>query len=162
MAFIYDLDNEGGGTILADAGTLAPALKVNNNSAGYPAIAIQSTASGSALQVSGIQGAAIDADAKDANAVAGDFRSIATTGTALIVGKTDSAASPTIAAMKILHPSVASGAVMEFGGGFVSCTSIDIATAANADYVLPISLNGEIRGIPLVKLSAASGDAKVS
>ena len=162
MAFIYDLDNEDGGTILADAGSVAPALKLNNNSAGYPALAIQSTASGSALQVSGIKGAGIDADAKDADAVAGDFRSNATTGYALIVGKTDSAASPTIAAMKVLHPSVASGAVMEFGGGFISCTSIDIVTAANADYILPISLGGVIRGIPLVTLAAASGDAKVS
>lgn len=158
MAFIYDLDNEGGGTILADADTVAPALKVNNNSAGYPALAIQSTASGSALQVSGIQGAGIDADAKDANAVAGDFRSLATSGSAMLVGRTV-CGSPTIAAFKILAPSTASGAVMEFGGGFISCTSIDIVTAANADFAVPVSLNGVIRYIPLVNSTSIKGGA---
>ena len=158
MAFIYDLDNEGGGTILADSNTVAPALKINSNAAGYPALAIQSTASGAAVQVSGIQGIGIDADAKDANAVAGDFRSLATTGRAVIVGRTV-AGSPTIAPMQFLHPSCASAAVMEFGGGFISCTSIDIVTAANSDYVLPVSLNGVVRYIPLVNSTAIQSGA---
>ena len=158
MTFIYDLDNEGGGTILADSNTVAPALKINSNAAGYPALAIQSTASGAAIQVSGIQGIGIDADAKDANAVAGDFRSLATTGRAVIVGRTV-AGSTTIAPMQFLHPSCASAAVMEFRGGFISCTSIDFTATAEADYMLPISVNGVVRGIPLFQLSAIQGGA---
>lgn len=158
MAFIYDLDNEGGGQILADAGTVQPALKVDNNAAGYSAIAVLSTASASAVQISGIMGAGIDADAKDSTAVAGDFRSNATGGTALLVGSTV-VGSPTIAAFKVLHPSVASGAVMELGGGFISCTSVILTTVANIDYVFPVSLNGNIRYIPVLKGAGISGGA---
>ena len=158
MAFIYDLDNEGGGTILADAGTTSPALKVNNNSAGYPAIAIQSTASGAAFQVSGIQGTAIDADAKDVNSYAGDFRSAATGGRAVIIGRTCTG-SPTVAPVLIMHPSCASAAVLGFGGGFISCTSVVLTTVANFDYVLPVSLNGVVRYIPLVGDAGIVGGA---
>lgn len=158
MSFIYDLDNEGGGQILADAGTTQAALKINNDSAGYSALAIQSTASGAAVQISGIQGIGIDADAKDANAVAGDFRSNATGGRALIVGSTV-VGSPTIAAFKVLHPSVASGAVMELGGGFISCTSVILTSVAHIDYVFPVSLNGVIRYIPAFAAAAVQGGA---
>ena len=158
MAFIYDLDNEGGGQILADLGTAAPALQINNNDAGYQALAIQSTASGAAVKVSGIQGIGIDADAVDANAVAGDFRSNATGGTALVVGRTVRGGI-TVAPFKVLGPiSTASAALIEFAGGFISCESVAL-TAANTDYILPVSVNGAMRGIPLVDLSEIGGTA---
>lgn len=70
--------------------------------------------------------------------------------------------STTVAVFKIGHVSTPSAAVMEIGGGFISCTSIDIVTAANADYALPISLNGVIRYIPLVGGTAIKGGAAVS
>jgi hypothetical protein len=158
MTFIYDLDNEGGGTILSDTGTVQPALKVNSNSAGYPAIACQSTASGSVIQATAISGPAFDGDSISSTNAAGDFRSSITGGPALIVGRTV-ISSPTVCAFKVLAPSAASAAVMEFQGGFISCTSIDIITAANADYVIPVSLNGVVRYIPLMNSTSIKGGA---
>ena len=169
MAFIYDLANEGGGTLLQDSDGAAPALKVNSNAAGYPAIACQSTASGSVIQVTALSGAGLDVDAVagigvDADTTsttlpAGDFRSAATIGPALIVGRTV-AGLTTIAAMKFLHPSCASAAIMEFGGGMISCTSVIYTSAAKTDYVIPVSLqDGTIRYIPLVQPSAIVGGA---
>lgn len=168
MSFIYDLDNEGGGTLLQDSDGAAPALKINSNAAGYPALACQSTASGSVIQVTalsgagldvdGVAGIGVDADTTSTTLPAGDFRSGATIGPALIVGRTVCAL-PTIAPFKILHPSCASAAVMELAGGFISCTSVDIVTAANSDYVFPVSLNGVIRYIPLVNGTAIKGGA---
>jgi hypothetical protein len=160
MSFIYDLDNEGGGQILADSNTVAPALKIDNNGAGYPAISILSTASGSAIAVSGIQGDAITATAKDANAVAGRFVSNATIGNAVIIGRTVKGC-VSIAPLKFLGTSGASLALMQFAGGFISCTSVSLAASAGTvlDYVLPVVVGGEIRGIPLVNLSAITGGA---
>ncbi len=51
MAFIYDLDNEYGGYIIADDNSKQSALQVNNLSA-HPAIAVYSTASGRPLDIS--------------------------------------------------------------------------------------------------------------
>ncbi len=235
MTFIYDLDNENGGTILSDSDTAGPALTVNSNAVGYPAIAIYSTASASPLHVKALKIAsrfesAEIAPALEVNSYAAGynalqiystasgsplhiksthvspkfesllaatkpalevnsyapgynalqiastasgypidltainatygarFRSTATGGVAVIVGKTVTG-SPTIAPLKIQHPSCASAAVMEFGGGFISCTSIDIITAANADYVIPVSLNGVVRYIPLMGAAAIQGGA---
>ena len=155
---IYDLDNEGGLEIVGGSANTQAALRVNSNAAGYPALRIQSTASGAAVQISGIQGIGLDVDAKDANAVAGDFRSTATGGVALVVGRTVGS-SPTVAALKLLHPSAASAAVMEFQGGFISCTSVIFTSVAHTDYVLPISVNGTIRYIPLLKGDAVQGGA---
>jgi hypothetical protein len=160
MTFIYDLDNEGGGQILGDAGTTAPALKVDNNAAGYSAIGILSTASGSAFQVSGIQGKAIEATAKDANAVAGYFISNATIGNAVVIGRTVKGC-VSIAPLKFLGTSGASLALMQFAGGFISCTSISLAASAGTviDYALPVVVGGELRMIPLVNASAITGGA---
>lgn len=149
MPFIYDLDNEGGGQILADSDTAQAALKVNNNAAGQPALAIQSTASGAAVAISAIQGIGLDVDAKDANAVAGDFRSNATAGNAVVIGKTVNS-SITLASLKFLGTSVASAALMQFAGGFISLTSIVLTTVANFDYALPVVVGGEVRYIPLI------------
>ena len=123
---------------------------------------VQITAiSGAGVDVDAVGGLGIDADTSSASYAAGDFRSAATTGPAFIIGRTI-CGSTTIAALKVLHPSTPSGAVMEFGGGFISCTSIDIITAANVDYAIPVSLNGNIRYIPLMGSAAVLGGAKVS
>jgi hypothetical protein len=89
------------------------------------------------------------------------FKSAATVIPALTVGKTVNGSS-TIGVLKILGTSGASCAIVEFGGGFISCTSIDIVTAANSDYVLPVSLNGVVRYIPLVNGTAIKGGAAFS
>jgi hypothetical protein len=156
---IYDLDNKGGGQIIGASDNTQPAFRVESKAAGYPAIACYSTASGSVIQATAISGGpAFDGDSVSTTQPAGDFRSAATIGPALIVGRTVCAL-PTIAPMKFLHPSCASAAVMEFQGGFISCTSIDIISAANADYVLPISLNGVVRYIPLMNSTSIKGGA---
>ena len=160
MAFIYDLDNENGGQILSDSDTTAPALKVNSNGAGYPAISILSTASGSAIAVSGIQGNAITATAKDANAVAGNFLSNATIGNAVVIGRTVNGC-VSIAPLKFLGTSGASLALMQFAGGFISCTSVNfVAGGMLVDYALPVVVGGEQRYIPLVQGAAVLGGAK--
>ena len=159
MSFIYDLDNENGGQILSDSDTTAPALKVNSNGAGYPAISILSTASGSAVAVSGIQGDAITATAKDANAVAGRFVSNATIGNAVIIGRSVNGC-VTIAPLKFLGTSGASLALMQFAGGFISLVSINyVAGGLLSDYALPVVVGGEQRYIPLLKGTALLGGA---
>ena len=159
MSFIYDLDNENGGQILSDSDTTAPALKVNSNGAGYPAISILSTASGSAIAVSGIKGDAITATAKDANAVAGRFVSNATIGNAVIIGRSVNGC-VSIAPLKFLGTSGASLALMQFAGGFNSLVSINyVAGGLLSDYALPVVVGGEQRYIPLLKGTALLGGA---
>jgi len=159
MSFIYDLDNEGGGQILSDSDTTAPALKVNSNGAGYPAISVLSTASGAAVQISAIQGIGLDVDAKDSTAVAGDFRSGATIGNAVVIGRTVNGC-VSIAPLKFLGTSGASLALMQFAGGFISLTSINyVAGGMNTDYALPVVVGGEQRYIPLLKGAALLGGA---
>ena len=77
---------------------------------------------------------------------------------ALVVGRTVAGAA-TIAALRIAGTSAASAALLGFMGGFISCTSIDIITAANSDYVIPVSVGGVIRYIPLVNSTAIKGGA---
>lgn len=155
---IYDLDNEGGLEIIGGSANTQAALKINNNAAGYSALSVLSTASGAAVQISGIQGIGLDVDAKDATAVAGDFRSNATAGNAVIIGKTVNS-SITVASLKFLGTSVASAAIMQFAGGFISCTSIILTSVAHTDYALPVVVGGEVRYIPLVKGAALIGGA---
>jgi hypothetical protein len=73
------------------------------------------------------------------------------------------AGSTTIAAVRVLGTSAASAAVIGFGGGFISVTSI-LGTAATGaaiafDYILPVELNGVVRGIPLTSLASLPGAA---
>lgn len=193
MSMIYDLDNEGGGAILSDSNTTQPALQVNSNAPGYPAVGIYSTASGapihaktfgvsckvestltgavpalevnsyapgqSALNIaSTASGYPIDVTAINATYGA-RFRSTVTAGTAVIIGKTVRGG-PTIGALKFLGTSVASGAIMEFAGGFISCTSITIVSGGmTTDYAIPVSLNGVVRYIPLVQAGAIAEGA---
>lgn len=77
---------------------------------------------------------------------------------ALVVGRA-AAGSQTIAAMKILGSSLASGALIEFGGGFISCTSVVLTTVANTDYCIPVQVGLETRYIPVFKAAAVIGGA---
>ncbi len=160
MGFIYDLDNEGGGQILGDSDTTQPALTINNNGAGQPALSILSTASGSAVAVSGIQGDAINAQAKDSTAVAGRFLSTATIGNAVVIGRSVNGC-VSIAPLKFLGTSAASTALIQFAGGFISLTSINyIAGGLLSDYAIPVVVGGEQRYIPLLQGGALLGGAK--
>lgn len=156
--FIYDLDNEYGGIILGDADSTAPTLSINSNAAGQPAIAALSTASGSVVKVTAISGPGIDADSVSTTQAAGDFRSAASIGPALIVGRTVAGAS-TIGALQFLGTSVASGAIMNFAGGFISCTSVILTSVANFDYAIPVQVGVEMRYIPVVKGAGIIGGA---
>lgn len=159
MSFIYDLDNENGGQILSDSDTTAPALKVDSKAAGYPAISVISTPSTSAVIVSGIQGNAIAATAKDSNGAAGYFLSNATIGNAVVIGRTVKGC-VSIAPLKFLGTSGASLALMQFAGGFISCTSINyVAGGLLSDYAIPVVVGGEQRYIPLVQGAAVLGGA---
>ncbi len=69
------------------------------------------------------------------------------------------AGSPTIAPLRIDGTSAASAALLGFGGGFISLTSIVLTTVANFDYALPVELNGVKRYIPLVAAAGLIGGA---
>lgn len=60
------------------------------------------------------------------------------------------AGSPTIGAVRFNGTSTASAAIMEFRGGFVSCTSIKLGAGGAADYAIPVSINGAVRYIPVI------------
>lgn len=69
------------------------------------------------------------------------------------------AGSQTVAAFQIGGSSLASGALIEFKGGFVSCTSIVLTSVANTDYCIPIQVGLETRYIPTFKAAAIVGGA---
>lgn len=77
---------------------------------------------------------------------------------ALVVGKT-AVGVQTIAALKINGSSLASGALIEFGGGFISLTSVVLTTVANTDYAIPVQIGLETRYIPVFKAAALVGGA---
>ena len=81
---------------------------------------------------------------------------------AVIVGRT-AAGLTSVAPLRVAGVSTASTAVLGFGGGFISVTSILGIAATGAglgfDYVLPIEVNGVIRGIPLTSLASLPGAA---
>lgn len=160
MAFIYDLDNEGGGQILSDSDTTQATLTLNSRAAGYPALSILSTASGAPIKATVIN-SSIDIDSVAASVVpAVDIRSGATIYPALTIGRTVNS-SITQAALRFLGTSTASAALMQFSGGFISLTSINyVAGGLLSDYALPVVVGGEVRYIPLVQGSALLGGAK--
>jgi hypothetical protein len=147
MSMIYDLDNEYGGKILGDTDTPGPSLEVNSN-ASQTAFQVASTASANPIQVDSFAG------------FSARFRSIATAGTALTVGRTV-VGSPTVGLLTFNHTSMASAAIITFNGGYVSTTSILGIGATGAglgfDYVIPVSLGGVIRGIPVTSLASLVG-----
>jgi hypothetical protein len=74
------------------------------------------------------------------------------------------AGSQTVASLMIRGSSVASGALISFGGGFISVTSIlgIAATGAALGFskVLPVAdANGNMYGIPLTSLASLTGAA---
>lgn len=154
---IYDLSNEYGGVILSDSDTLAPALTLNSNAAGQPALAILSTVSGSPMIVRTVQ-----AGNASITSVGALIQSTSATARAVTFGRTV-VGSQTIASTFLTHPSLASAPVFGFGGGFISVTSILGFAATGAaiafDYILPIELNGVVRGIPLTSLLSLVGPA---
>lgn len=90
------------------------------------------------------------------------FKSAATTIPALAVSKSVNG-SPTVGVLRILGSSAASSALMGFGGGFISVTSILGIGATGAglgfDYIIPVEVNGVLRGIPLTSLASLPGSA---
>lgn len=81
---------------------------------------------------------------------------------AIIVGRTGVGLT-SVAPLRVLGTSLASGAVLGFAGGFISVTSIlgfaATGAALGADYVLPVEVGGVMRGIPLVSLISLPGAA---
>lgn len=69
------------------------------------------------------------------------------------------AGSQTVAALQIEGSSLASGALINFKGGFISTTSVVLTTVANTDYVIPVQVGLETRYIPLFKAAAIIGGA---
>lgn len=145
MPMIYDLDNEGGGQILSDSDTAAPTLQINSNAAGYPAVGVYSTVSGYPVQF-------------DSLGLPSRFRSTVSTAPAVLIDHSVNSVQ-TIAPLRFAGSSVASGAIMEFQGGFVSLTSILLTSAAHFDYAIPVQVGLETRYIPVVKGSGIVGGA---
>lgn len=88
----------------------------------------------------------------------------AAAGTPAIAVSRTVAGSQSVAALRINGSSVASGALISFGGGFISVTSIlgIAATGAAIGFskVLPVSdANGNMYGIPLTSLASLPGAA---
>ena len=88
------------------------------------------------------------------------FKSASASIPALSVGRTV-AGSQTIAILRIEGSSLASGALIGFRGGFISCTSITLAASAGTvvDYAIPVQVGLETRYIPLVQSGAIKGAA---
>ena len=77
---------------------------------------------------------------------------------ALVVGKT-AVGTQTIAPFKLLGSSIASGALIEIGGGFISLTSVILTSVAHTDYAIPVQIGLETRYIPVFKAAALVGGA---
>lgn len=77
---------------------------------------------------------------------------------ALSVGRSV-AGSQTVSALNIEGSSLASGALVNFAGGFVSLTSVIFTSAAHFDYAIPVQVGLETRYIPVVKGTGLSGGA---
>lgn len=86
------------------------------------------------------------------------FTTGSTTTPVLTIGRTTIGAT-TIGYLKLLGTSAASGAIINFAGGFISCTSTVLTTVANTDYAIPVQVGLEVRYIPLFKAAAVIGGA---
>ena len=97
---------------------------------------------------------------EDTNLV--EFRSGATAIPALAVTRSVQG-SVTVAPLRIAGTSAASAAVLGFGGGFISVTSIlgIAATGAGLGFskVIPVELAGVMYGIPVTSLASLTGAA---
>ena len=63
------------------------------------------------------------------------------------------------APLRIAGSSTPSGALIGFGGGFVSLTSVILTSAAHFDYAIPVEVGGNTRYIPLVAGTGLVGAA---
>ena len=142
---IYDLDNEGGGAIISDSDTAAPAVQFTSRAAGYPAVGIYSTVSGYPIDISAL-------------GLPSRFRSTTAGAPAVLIDHTVNS-SQTVARLRFAGTSVASGALVEFQGGFISCTSVVLTSVANTDYCIPVQVGLETRYIPVFKAAAIVGGA---
>lgn len=84
-------------------------------------------------------------------------------GTPGVLVARNAAGSPTIAPLRVAGTSAASAALIGFGGGFISVTSIlgIAATGANLGFskVIPVELAGVQYGIPVTSLASLPGAA---
>lgn len=99
---------------------------------------------------------------EDAAGVA-QFKTAAANIPAVLVARTV-AGSQSIAALQVAGSSTASGALISFGGGFISVTSIlgigATGAALGFSKVLPVAdATGNIYGIPLTSLASLTGAA---
>ena len=148
MAFIYDLDNEYGGYIIADSDSKQPALQVDNKSAN-PAIAIYSTASGFPLHIRTIQ-------------TAPKFEASATYSNALDIGSAI-IGNETAAPLAFSNISMASVPVIDFGGNYISSASVGGVKAmealGTAEKWVIVRAGNVNYGMPLFGLSTAISGA---
>ena len=142
MAFIYDLDNEYGGYILADADSKQAALQVDNNSAN-PAIAVYSTASGAPLHIRTVQTPPL-------------FQAGVTNSSAINIGSAV-IGNETTCPMVFANLSLASCPLIDFGGNFVSAASIEAPdfTTGQAQKWIVVRAGSVNYGMPLFGLSTA-------
>ena len=70
----------------------------------------------------------------------------------------------TVAPLRIMGNSMASGVAIEFQGkgSFISITSVVLTTVANTDYAIPVQVGLETRYIPTFKAAALIGGAAFS
>lgn len=102
-------------------------------------------------------GASIISDS-DTTAPALALKTGVATQPALAVSRTV-AGSQTVSALKIEGSSLASGALVNFAGGFISLTSVIFTSAAHFDYAIPVQVGVETRYIPVLKGTGLSGSA---
>lgn len=65
----------------------------------------------------------------------------------------------TVAALRIEGSSAASAALIQFAGGFISLTSIQLTTLSPWRYVIPVSCGAFVGGIPVLSLATLTGAA---
>jgi hypothetical protein len=142
MAFIYDLDNEYGGYIIADDDSKQSALQVNNDSA-HPAIAVYSTASGRPLHIRTVQTPPL-------------FQAGVTNSAAIEIGSAV-IGNQTTTPLVFANLSLASCPVMDFGNNYVSVASIkfDSDKLGCAQKWVIVRAGAVNYGMPLFSLSTA-------
>ena len=81
-------------------------------------------------------------------------------GTPAVAVSRTAVGSQSVAPLKIVGSSVASGAAIEFANkSFISITSVVLTTVANTDYAIPVQVGLETRYIPTFKAAALIGGA---
>ena len=156
MTSIYDLDNEYGGRIITDASAAnglsiinqgtGPALLVESQTAGQPAIAVYSGASVPAMDIREVT----------VGGTGSLFRAGVTNANAVTFGKTV-LGNQTYAPIRFANLSMASVPVIDFGSNFISVASIAMASypTGTAEKFIIVRAGNINYGIPLFGLSTA-------